>query len=299
MKVLLTGASGLLGKAIKKRLEDEGHSVNILVRKINTASKNDYLWDIQQNYIDEKAFDGIDSIVHLAGSSIFTRWTQENKAEIISSRVDSAALLKQYVAKAGLCLKSYVSASGINYYGSFTSDKILSENDGIIQNDFLSTVCDKWEQSADEFSEVSERVIKLRISPVFSKNGGSLEQLLKITNLNLASSLGSGNQWFPWIHINDLANLFVYAIENENIDGSYNAVADDIPTNKELMKKLARAKKKLFIPISVPSFLLKLALGEMSEMLLQGTRASNEKIKKEGFVFQFSSLDKAISDLLK
>ena len=297
MKILISGGSGLVGSSLIQKLKERGHEINILVRE-NKGNPNEFLWNIKTQEINEKAFENIDTIIHLAGASIGKRWTKSYKKEIISSRIDSAKLLLDTAKKLNIHLKSFISASGINYYGTFTSDKILSEKDGILHQDFLSEVCEKWENAAKEFGEISDRIVCVRTSPVLSKNGGSFQHLKKITDFNLASGIGNGKQWFNWIHLDDLVEIYIKAVENITMNGAYNAVSDEIPKTKVFMKKLAKASEKLFIPINIPEFLVNIATGEMGEMVLEGTRISNEKIKSEGFEFQFPDLDSALRDLI-
>ncbi len=297
MKILITGASGLIGKSLVKKLIERGHSVNILVRK-KTNEPNEFLWNLEENFIEDEAFFGVESIIHLAGATIAKRWTNKYKKELYTSRIDTAKLLKKYALKHHLQLKSFISASGVNYYGTFTSNEILTEEIPIKKLDFLANLCKNWEEAALQFSEISERVVCLRTSPVLSQKGGTLELLKKVTNLNLASPLGSGDQWMNWIHLDDLVEMYVFAVENTEMEGAFNAVADEIPSNKNFMKDLAKKMKKLFIPIPVPRHLIQLILGEMSTIILEGSRASNQKIKSLGFEFKHPMLSETFENLL-
>lgn len=298
MKILITGATGLIGSALVKKLQDKGHTVNILSRDTSTLP-NEYLWDVKKNFIEDDAFAGIDSIIHLAGATIAKRWTNEYKKELTTSRVDSARLLKTYCEKHNIQLKSFISASGINYYGTFTSNEILTEDMPIKKLDFLALLSKEWEEAAYKFSGIAERVICLRTAMVLAKEGGSFLPLKRITNLNLASAVGSGDQWMNWIHIDDLVDMYIAAVENENINGSYNAVADELVTNKAFMKALAQKCKRMFLPIAVPELIMKLFLGEMSSIILEGSRAGNQKIKSKGFIFKYGMLGNAFDSLLE
>lgn len=297
MRILITGGTGLVGKTLVQQLRKNGHTVHVLVRK-ESKNKNEFLWDYANKFIDEKALKGIDVIVHLAGATIAKRWTNNYKKEIISSRVTSALFLKEECEKRNIYLKAFVSASGTNFYGTFTCNDVFNEENPTRHKDFLSDVCNAWEEAAKKFENIAERTVIIRTSPVFAKYGGSFVQLKKISDFNLASGVGSGKQWFPWIHIEDLVRIYVNAVENLSINGIYNAAADEMPSNQLLMKKIAKANGKLFLPINVPALALKLMLGEMSEMLLKGCRVSNEKIKSEGFEFQYPDLDTALKNLL-
>ena len=297
MIILISGGTGLVGTALTKELRKCQHTVRLLVRG---TPKNDheFHWDANSKTIDERAFEGVESIIHLAGASIARRWSDDYKKVVIESRTDTAELLFETANRLGLQLDSYISASGINYYGTFTSEEILNEQSPILNKDFLSEVCVKWEAAARPFKSIAERVVILRTAPVLAKDGGSFEQLKKISDYNLAAGIGSGKQWFNWIHLDDMVQMYVEAVENSKLDGPYNAVADEIPTNRAFMKKLAAENHKLFLPINVPAFVMKLAMGEMSEMILEGTRVSNAKIKSQGFKFKYPTLEPALKDLL-
>ena len=297
MKILITGATGLIGKDLVKKLRKKNHEVNTLVRK-KSGNENEFLWDPKKNEIEEKAFDGIDSIIHLAGASVGKKWTEDYKKELYSSRIDTAHLLFKTCIKCNVKLKSYISASGINYYGTYTSDEILTEKDPLKHKDFLSELSVAWENSADEFSAIADKIVWLRTAMVLSEKGGSFPMLKKIVDYNLGSAIGSGKQWMNWIHLEDLVEMYIDAVEKPEISGKYNADADEIPTNEAFMKALAKADGKFFLPINVPSFMMKTIMGEMSEIILMGTRASNEKIKNTGFSFKYRTLNQALKDLV-
>lgn len=297
MNILITGGTGLVGTALVKELQNRNHTVRILSRS-QSEEENEFHWNVAEKIIDEKAFENLDYIIHLAGANISERWTDDYKKELYSSRIDSANLLKEYCEQNNVQLKSFISASGINYYGTFTSDQILTEDSGIIKNDFLAKLCAAWEDAADQFSAISDRVICLRTAVVLSKNGGAYPLLKKTVDLNIGSGVGSGKQWMNWIHIDDLVTMYVEAVENSAINGKYNAVADEIPSNEILMKKMATTAGKFFLPFNVPSFVMKSVFGEMSSIILKGTRADNKKIKSQGFDFKYAQLDEAFKDLM-
>lgn len=297
MKILITGGTGLIGSALVQRLKNAGHEVRILSRS-TSDDRNTFVWDIKKGQIDEKAFLDLDGIIHLAGASIGERWTDDYRKELYSSRIDSANLLLKTCEKLQEKLKFFISASGINYYGTFTSDQILTEKDGIIHQDFLAQLSEDWEKAAYQFSEIADRIVCVRTAMVLAKKGGSFPMLKKLTDYNLGSAVGSGNQWMNWIHIEDLIGMYQFFVENEKTEGNYNAVADEAVRNKVFMKKLAQKSNKFFLPIAVPGFVLKLGLGEMSSIILKGARASNEKVKKEGFRFQMANYDDALDVLI-
>ncbi len=297
MNILITGGTGLVGTALVKKLEERNHTVRILTRS-ESEEKNEFYWNIDDKKIDDKAFENLDCIIHLAGANISERWTDDYRKELYSSRIDSAHLLREYCVEKGIHLKSFISSSGVNYYGTFTSDQILTEESEIVENDFLAKLCVAWENAADQFESIAERVVCLRTAVVLSKKGGAFPLLKKTVNLNIGSGVGTGKQWMNWIHIDDLVHMYVEAAENTSINGKYNAVADDIPTNEVFMKKLAKAADKFFLPFNVPPFVMKSVFGEMSSIIVEGTRADNKKIKSQGFDFKYSTLDEAFKNLV-
>ena len=297
MNILITGGTGLVGTALVKKLEERNHTVRILTRS-ESEEKNEFYWNISEKKSDQKAFENLDCIIHLAGANISERWTDDYKKELYSSRIDSAHLLREYCVEKGIHLKAFISSSGVNYYGTFTSDQILTEDSEIVENDFLAKLCVAWENAADQFESIAERVVCLRTAVVLSRKGGAFPLLKKTVNLNIGSGVGTGKQWMNWIHIDDLVNMYVEAVENTSINGKYNAVADEIPTNAVFMKKLAKAADKFFLPFNVPPFVMKSVFGEMSSIILEGTRVDNKKIKSEGFDFKYSTVEEAFKNLV-
>ncbi|WP_210150340.1 TIGR01777 family oxidoreductase [Chryseobacterium scophthalmum] len=296
--VLITGASGAIARVLSKKLENQ-YSIRFLTRK--KEAENEFEWDLENQIIDENAFENVSHIIHLAGANISEkRWTEDRKKELISSRVDSAKLILNTLKKKNIKLKSFISASGINFYGTKTTDKIFTENDPP-GNDFLSEVVVVWEKAADEFKEqnISERVVKIRTAVVLSKNEGALAKMMTPIQFGIGSPLGSGKQYMPWIHIDDICSIYEFALKNHEVEGSYNASAPQHTTNKNLTKLIAKVLGKPLLMPNVPSFILKLIFGELADALLEGSRASSEKIEKAGFEFQFPDLKMALEDLLK
>lgn len=297
MNILITGGTGLVGKALVEKLESRGHDVRVLTRH-ETDHPKQFIWNVSEKYIDEKAFDNLDCVIHLAGATISHPWKDSYKKKMYSSRVDAANLILEYCNNLKIALLSFISASGINYYGTLTSDVILTEKSPVIQNDFLANLCVDWEKAAHQFSSISERVVCLRTSMVLAKKEGAFPLLKSIVDFNIGSPVGSGKQWMNWIHLDDLVNMYVFSVENTPVKGNYNALADEYVTNNVFMKKLASASKKFFLPIHVPAFLLKILMGEMSSIILKGTRADNKKIKSLGFDFKYKKLDEAFKNLI-
>jgi len=297
--ILISGGTGLVGSAIAQRLISEGHEVRILSRnpKVSNNVKAFY-WNVEKNEIDEAAFDGIEHVVHLAGSGIVDkRWTASRKQDIIDSRVNSIKLITSIIKKKNIQLKSFVGASAVGFYGMVTSEKIFTEKDGG-SNDFLSDSCHQWENAYSEIQLLSLKHCVLRIGIVLSLNGGVLKKLLPIFKLGLGSAMGSGKQYVPWIHIEDLVEIFHESLFNKKYNGTYNAVAAEGATNQYFSKQLSIALSKPFILPKVPSFVMKLLLGERADVLLKGSQVSNNRILETGFQFKFPQLLSALKNLV-
>jgi uncharacterized protein (TIGR01777 family) len=289
MNVLITGGSGLIGQALKKELETRKHRVAILSRQAKPEDQSVFYWDIDKQEIDDEALAFADVIIHLAGESIASRrWSKKQKKKIMESRKASTELLLDAIKRAPKKPEHLISASAIGYYGAITSDHIYAESDAC-GTDFLAQTVESWEASVNKIADSGLRVQKLRIGIVLSKDGGALPKLMKITKLGLASALGSGKQYMPWIALEDLVGSFVFLLENKTVKDVYNAVSTEHITNKAFMKQLAHTMNRAFFLPNVPAFLLKLLLGEMSAILLYGSRISSEALKKEGYKFRYTS----------
>ncbi|MDO6813328.1 TIGR01777 family oxidoreductase [Tenacibaculum soleae] len=292
-KILITGGTGLIGKRLQKKLIEKKYEVVILSR--NPKKKNEFLWNISNEFIDDNAFANITHIIHLAGAGIADkRWTDEQKKILIDSRVQSANLLLKKTKELKIQLKGFISASGIGYYGAITSDKIFTEDD-LPENDFISKVCVQWEKAAHQFKKLNIPVTIIRTGIVLSEIGGALP---KINTPLFLANIGSGKQYMPWIHIDDLCNIYLKAIKTNNFTGTYNAVAPEHQTNKNFTKILSKVIHKPVLPFNVPSFILKIILGEMNVLLLKGSPISYKKTEKH-YSFIFSDLKSALKDIYK
>ena len=300
MKVLITGATGLIGTELVSLLLQNGITVNYLTTSknkiINELNYNGFYWSPEQGIIDENCLMGVDSIINLAGANISKRWTNSYKQEIIESRLLSSALLFKAVKSNPNQVKQIVSASGTSIYPN--SDTIIFDENSTQANDnFLGNVVVKWEESTDKFATLGLKVCKLRTGIVLSTKGGALVEMLKTIKLGLGSSFGSGKQIQSWIHVHDIAALYYFAINN-NLEGVYNAVSPNPVTNEELTFSIAKVlKKPLFMP-NIPKFIMKLILGEMHELLFENRHLSANKIIDEGFVFKFKTIDNALKNIL-
>lgn len=299
MKILITGATGMIGSELVRLLLAKNHSVNYLTTsKSKIESKpnyNGFYWNPEQGKIDESCLYEVDAIVHLAGANISKRWTNAYKQEIIESRTLSAELLYNLIRKTPNQVKQFVSASGTaSYPESYT--KVYYETTVDTEDSFLSNVVKKWEESADRFQVLNIKVCKLRTGIVLSNLGGALPELVKPIKLGLGAAMGSGKQIQSWIHINDLVGMYYFVIENQ-LEGVYNAVAPNPISNKELTVAIAKVlKNPLFLP-NIPQFVMKLVLGEMSYLLFSSKNLSSEKIQNSGFKFEFPKIKEALSDL--
>jgi uncharacterized protein (TIGR01777 family) len=300
MKVLITGATGLIGTELVSLLLQNGINVNYLTTSknkiVNELNYNGFYWSPEQGIIDENCLMGVDSIINLAGANISKRWTNSYKQEIIESRLLSSALLFKAVKNNPNQVKQIVSASGTSIYPN--SDTIIFDENSTQANDnFLGNVVVKWEESTDKFATLGLKVCKLRTGIVLSSKGGALVEMLKTIKLGLGSSFGSGKQIQSWIHVHDIAALYYFAINN-NLEGVYNAVSPNPVTNEELTFSIAKVlRKPLFMP-NIPKFIMKLILGEMHELLFEDRHLSANKIIDEGFVFKFKTIDNALKNIL-
>jgi uncharacterized protein (TIGR01777 family) len=301
MKILITGATGMIGKEIVALLLQNNHTVHYLTtsrEKIqNKPNYYGFFWNPEQSIIDENCLMGVDSIIHLAGATVSKRWTNSYKEEIIESRVLTTNLLYKALKDYPNQVKQVVSASAIGIYPDSLTE-VYTEDSLKVSHDFLGTVVQKWEESVDVFSVLKIKVCKIRIGLVLSDKGGALAEIVKPIQLGLGSPFGSGMQMQSWIHIADLVELFYFAVHN-HLEGVFNAVAPNAVTNKELTKSIAKVlDKPLFMP-AVPKFVMQLLLGEMHQLLFSSQHVSSEKILSKQFHFRFTTLEPALQDLLK
>lgn len=294
-KVLITGGTGLIGKRLSFLLASRGYEVRILSRNDSSNSVyKTFVWNVKSQYINDNAFKDLNHVIHLAGTGIADkRWSEKRKKEIINSRVDSTNLLYATVKRLQIPLQSFISASATGFYGSFTTQTTFKETDKAA-TDFLGKVCRLWEKSIFQFNKENIRTIAFRTGIVLSKNGGALKKM----KTPIITPLGDGKQYMPWIHIDDLCELYIKAIEDTNFEGAYNAVSTEYQSNISFSKALAKIHKRLFIPIGAPKFILKLIFGEMSTIILNGSKVSASKIKQTGFKFKFETLEDSLKNLI-
>ena len=297
-KVLITGASGLIGKSLCDLLSKNDYEICILSRTSNPASKyQTFEWDIEKGFIEDGALNNVDAIIHLAGAGIGDeKWTEKRKKAIIDSRVLSAKLLLNKCQEQNINPQAFISSSAVGWYGGITTEKICIESDPHY-DDFLGNTCKVWEDAADKFSELGSRVVKLRTGVVLAQNGGALQKLVPLVKSGFGSAVGTGKQYMPWVHIDDLCNMYLKVLQDEKMSGAYNAATNNFQTNRSFMKTLAQVLNKPFMMPKVPGFILKLMLGEQAVIILEGSRVSAEKILKNGFEFQYPELEEALKSL--
>lgn len=306
--VLITGGTGLIGNALTPMLISKGYEVIILTRQSsivnNESTKNNVsyaLWNVEDETIDKDAIAKTDHIIHLAGANVGDkRWTRKRKKEIVESRVKSGELIVKALKEIPNKVQSVLAASGIGWYGpdsDISKQKGFTESDPHSQ-DFLGETCKQWEESIAPVSALGKRLIIFRQGIVLSNEGGAFVEFKKPLKFGMAAILGSGKQVLSWIHIEDLCRMYIYALENK-INGVFNAVAPHFTSNKNFTLTLAKKMRgRFFTTVYVPSFILKIVLGELSIEVLKSATVSCEKIRSTGFQFLYPSIEAAFNNLI-
>lgn len=299
--ILISGGSGFIGTHLTNLLIENGFSVSILSRsdKKNTANISYFKWDVANHTIDEAAVLNADYVIHLAGENIAEkRWTRKRKATIVESRVQSVQLIYSVLKKNNKKLDAFISASAIGIYGAVNGEEICTEETPIA-HDFLGYACQRWEDSIDFIENLHIRTVKIRTGLVLGRNDGFLKKLIPAFKWRLGAALGSGKQYMPWIHVDDLCNIYYHAIVDSSMYGPFNAAINDNTNNIIFSKTLARVLGySIWLP-NIPAFLIKLGMGEMSKIVLTGRRVSSDKMEQTGFHFKFTNLEEALKDCLK
>lgn len=305
--VLISGGTGLVGSNLTHHLIERGYEVIILSRKKNSTSSDPKIkysyWNVEEKIIDVDAVLKADHIIHLAGAGVMDKkWTVEYKKKILESRTKSAELIIKCLEENANHVKTFVSASAIGWYGedvnSFDSREGFTETD-LAAKGFLGETCLLWEASVEPVTALGIRLIKLRTGIVLSKDGGAFKEFKTPLRFGIAPLLGNGKQIISWIHTDDLCRMYCEAIENNYLNGSYNAVAPEPVSQKNLILTLAeRLRNKFFTPIYVPIFLLKFIFGKRSMEILKSATVSDKKIKATGFTFLYPTIEAAIDNLI-
>lgn len=295
--ILITGGTGLIGSKLSLALLAKGYQVRHLSRQpISSPLIKSYCWDIEQNSMDENALIGVHAIIHLAGASIAEKkWTDKRKAEIVNSRVNSTQLLFEYVQKMEQPIASFIAASATGIYPT-NPQKLYNEN-AKPATDFLGDCCEKWENKIDQFNTLGIRTVKLRTGIVLAKEGGALPKMAKPIIAGVGAPIGDGKQWMSWIDEVDLVNMYIYALENISLNGAYNAVSPYPCSNQNFTQVLAKVLNRFILLPKIPSFVIRLLLGEMSIIVLGSTKVSAEKIISTGFKFNFEKLNESLNKI--
>jgi uncharacterized protein len=297
--VLITGGSGLIGNTLSDLLISKGYKVSHLGRtKKHLNGIESYQWNLKNGTIESGALEKADYIVHLAGAPIADKnWTDKRKKEIIESRSDSAKLILNFLKNLPKKPQAFISASAVGYYGAVTSSTIFTETD-LPGNDFLADVCVKWEKASEGFSELNVRRAVIRTGIVLSEKGGALEKISFPIRFHIDPTTGKGDQFMPWIHISDLCGIYLKAIEDEEMNGTFNAVAPEHINQKQLIQAIKKRMRKILIVPPMPVTLLKLFFGERINILSKGSRISGDKIIARGYDFKFPKLKEALEDII-
>ena len=297
MKVLITGATGLVGSELVSQCHEKGYAVNYLTTRKNKIVSEDkyqgFFWNPTAGEIDAKCLDGVSVIINLAGASISKRWTPSYRKEIIDSRVNTLELLRNTLLNnENHSVKSLISASAIGIYPNSLSN-LYTENEDSVDDSFLGEVVSVWEKKINEFKSLGLTVAKVRIGLIMSKDGGALPEMAKPIKNYVGAAFGSGEQWQSWIHVTDLAAIFLH-IAMYKLKGTYNGVGPNPVTNSKLVKEIAKAlDQPLFLP-NIPKFIMYTVLGKMAYILFASQRVSSKKIEEEGFIFQYANICQAL-----
>ncbi len=301
MKLLITGATGVIGQKIIKRVTENSFEINFLTTRRSKLKSiknaNGFFWNPNKNIIDLNCFNGVDSIIHLSGKNIFKKMDKKTKKRIYESRVLSTKLLFNSIRELKLTHKinSLICASAIGIYKS-DDNKIHYEKNKIYPSNFLERLVYDWEKSSFSFKKHGVKVVNLRIGLVFS-SGGFLKIIKTFGNFGLISSFGSGNQFQSWIHIDDLVEIFLLSIKDK-WDGIYNAVSPQPINQNKMMELISKTLNRPYIMPNIPSFVLQIIFGEMSKILISSHRVSSEKVLQKGYIFKYADIEKALKDIL-
>lgn len=301
--ILITGGTGLTGTVLTKLLAAEGYQIIILTRNKKSKSDNRNItfscWDYKKNVIDAETILKADHIIHLAGAGVVDhKWTKSYQQEIIDSRTKTIELIINQFKNKNHHLKSIISSSAIGWYGPDKPHAKHFTEETSANTDFLGRTCRLWEEAAEQATDLGIRVCKVRTGIVLSNQGGALKEFLKPIKMGVAAILGNGNQMVSWIHIQDLCRIYLHLLNNQQLNGSFNAVAPVPVSNKILTLELARiVRGRYYIPIHVPAFIIKLMMGKRSVEVLKSTTVSAEKIHKSGFTYLYPSIESALSNI--
>ena len=296
-KVLITGATGLIGSRLTEMLKDSGHTVVHMGRgEKKDTDVPQYTWDVQKGKLDEAAFEGVTTIIHLAGASIADKaWTDERKKEILDSRIKSAGLLHKFLQKGQHSVDTFISASAVGYYGDRGAE-VLTE-DMPKGEGFLAEVCSKWEDAAIDIGKLGIREVSIRIGIVLAKEGGALPELARTVPVGIAPYFSKDNLYYPWVHIDDVCGIMMHAVNNKQMNGAYNATGPKPLLIKDLMQDILTARNSRALLIPTPSIAIKIALGDRQELVLSSQNCSDKKVRATGYQFKYTTALKALQQI--
>lgn len=299
--ILITGGTGFVGKQLIPLLQQEGYTIHVFTRKKDIAEKNGikyFTWNPETGDYDPKAFDGVEYILSLAGAGVADkRWTSFYKKEILNSRVESIQLLVKALKETPNTVHTVINASATGWYGADTPASVAQG--GFTEDDpaagtFLGSVCRQWEEAAHLFSTLNKRLVIFRIGIVLHPDGGMMKELLKPLRFGLATVLGNPQQVISWIHVHDLCRAMLFAVQHKKVEGIYNAVNTTPVTNSELVTAIAKSRKKFYIKIPVPRFILKIMVGQFSEEITRSATVNGKKLANAGFRFNYTEINEAV-----
>lgn len=296
--VLISGGSGLVGQNLTRLLVEKGYLVHHLSRtKKEAKNYKVFQWNVLKGFIEEGAFEGIDTVIHLAGAGVVDKpWSAKRKKELVDSRVKSAQLIYERLSAKSQSVKTFLSASAIGWYGN-THEKVVKE-DAPAGNDFLADLCVQWETAAQSFTELGIRTCQVRIGLVLDKSGGVLKKMVRPIRFGIGGMLGDGSQMTSWIDNDDLAKIFIYLMENDQCSGAYNGTAPASMSHKVFVKTIAKALNKKCLLVPSPVFAIKAVMGEMASALFQSVRAYPAKLLDENFQFDYPDLTMSLQKQL-
>ncbi len=302
-KIIITGGTGLIGSHLSKALSAKGYDIIIFTRELKkgetkvSAAENFVEWDYNKPGKWQNHFDNIYGVIHLAGANLAgKRFTESYKKKVMDSRKTSTGNIVAAMAAVKNKHEVFVCASGVNYYGD-QWDKFLTE-ESQPGNDFLAKVCVEWESEAAKAESLGIRRVSIRTSPVLSSEGGVLEPLLPLYKFYLGAALGNGTQWFPWIHIDDLVNIYVRALEDDKMNGAINAAAPDYITMNDFAKELGKVMHRPAL-FRVPKSIMKIVVGEAADFITASIKVIPQKLEESGFKFKYPLLKDALNDVIR